>query len=283
VIGPDLEDAAKALHVALAQATAGETQQAAQALRAEPGSTWTEPLTGIRFLWIPGGRFQMGGTEYEREQPIHWVRVSPFWLGETPVTNRQYAAFLEQTDREEPRTWRDKRFCAPEQPVVSVSWENAMAFCRWLSELSGREVTLPSEAQWEFAARGTDGREYPWGAEPPDATRAYFGLNWQTDQPASVGSYPAGKGPFGTLDQAGNVWEWCLDVWDEKAYAKRAKREEVDPVAKGKGDDRALRGGGWVSPALYLRAAYRYRLPARSRSDVIGFRVAAAPASISNP
>ncbi len=215
------------------------------------GHPFTEPLTGIRFLWIPGGRFRMGGTTYPAEQPVHWARISPFWLAETPVTNRQYAVFLEKTGAREPDYWRDKRFSVPEQPVVGVSWDDAQDFCAWLSKASGRRVLLPSEAQWEFAARGTDGREYPWGKEPPDETRACFNLGGQEGQPAPVGSFPAGRGPFGTLDQAGNVWEWCRDAWDENAYAKPEHADEaIDPVLDSKdAERRVLRGGGWILPA----------------------------------
>lgn len=252
-------------------------------LNTHAGQAFTEPLTGIRFLWIPGGRFQMGGNAFDDEKPIHWVRLSPFWLGETPVTNRQYAVFLEKTGIEEPGYWRDRRFSLPDQPVVGVSWEDAVAFCRWLSEASGREVLLPSEAQWEFAARGADGREYPWGNEPPDERRACFGLDLEKGQTAPVGSFPAGAGPFGTLDQAGNVWEWCRDEWDESAYAKRVE-ESLDPVVgevrAGEAGVRVLRGGGWFYSALFLRAAFRLRGPAGNRSDGIGFRVAAAPPSL---
>jgi len=243
-----------------------------------------EPLTGIRLVWIPGGRFEMGGTEEYDGKPVHAVRISPFWLGETPVTNAQYAVFLEKTGAKEPDYWRSRRFSSPGQPVIGVSWEDAQAFCRWLGETWGRSVVLPSEAQWEFAARGSEGREYPWGNEPPDATRACFDLDWGEDQPAPVGSYPAGRGPFGTLDQAGNVWEWCRDAWDEEIYAKRAagRKESLDPCVEGDeaSEERVLRGGGWSSSADSLRSAFRNRNPARYRIDYFGFRVAAAPASL---
>jgi formylglycine-generating enzyme required for sulfatase activity len=243
----------------------------------EPG-TIVEPSTRIRFVWIPGGRFVMGGTVYRDEQPPHAVRVSPFWLGETPVTNAQYAVFLDRTGTLEPRYWRDRRFSSPDQPVVGMSWKGAQAFCSWLAETWGRPVSLPSEAQWELAARGLESREYPWGDEPPDATRACFGLDWQKDQPAPAGSYPAGRGPFGTLDQAGNVWEWCRDAWEENAYALRAAQAEeaVDPCVEGdEGARRVLRGGGWDNSAGSLRAALRNKYPARNRYVSIGFRVAA--------
>ncbi len=279
-----LARAAEALELALEKKPAILTAPPAGQPSAEPGRTWIEPVTGIRFLWIPGGRFQMGGNRFPDEQPVHWVRVSPFWLGETPVTNQQYALFLDQTRYREPDFWRDRRFSAPEQPVVGVSWEDAEVFCAWLARVSGKAVVLPSEAQWEFAARGPDAREYPWGNAAPGETLACFDLDFEKGQPAPVGSYPEGRGPFGTLDQAGNVWEWCLDVWDEKAYQKRAKgREPLDPVVSGEGEGRVLRGGGCFSPAENLRAAYRDGSRARFRDDDVGFRVAAAPASTLKP
>src|SRR6185436_1327285 len=276
-LGPELSSGCVNV---IRRALAGERPAAAReaAASAMPGQPFTEPLTGLRFLWIPGGRFRMGGDAYADEKPIHWVRISPFWLGETPVTNRQYAVYLEKTGAKEPDYWRDRRFSSPDQPVVGVSWEDAQAFCQWLSEESGRKVILPSEAQWEFAARGIDGREYPWGNEQPDETRACFvGV-----KPAPVGSYPAGKGPFDTLDQAGNVWEWCLDAWDNKAYSKRARPEiePCDPLVEAKNDDmgRILRGCAWFNFALYLRSAYRIGQPAGYRGDLgTGFRVVAAP------
>lgn len=272
------------------RALAGERPAGAReaAAPAVAGKAFTDPLTGIRFLWIPGGRFQMGGDAYNDEKPIHWVQISPFWLGETPVTNRQYGVFLQATGAGEPDYWRDQRYSSPDQPVVGVSWEDAVAFCRWLSEASGWRVMLPGESQWEFAARGTDGREYPWGNEPPNTTRAGFNLDFRKGRPAAVGSYPTGRGPFGTHDQAGNVWEWCRDAWNKKAYAKRMKRgaEPVDPVEgenlAGEEVQRVLRGGGWFNPAVGMRAAYRSSYPAWRRSIDIGFRVAVVPATSFN-
>jgi formylglycine-generating enzyme required for sulfatase activity len=245
----------------------------------EPGAgkRWHEPVTGMAFVRIPSGRFEMGGSGEYDGKPAHGVRLSSFWLAETPVTNRQYGLFLEQNKSDEPGYWRDERFSDPEQPVVGVSWHDAVRFCEWLSEQGGGGFRLPSEAQWEYAARGTDGRIYPWGDEEPDDKRACFA----TGKPAAVGSFPGGRGPFGTLDQAGNVWEWCLDVWDEKAYEKRAGSEPVDLlVTKGDEQRRVLRGGAWSDAAVALRAAVRLWLPASYRDVDVGFRVLAAPASL---
>jgi serine/threonine-protein kinase len=256
-----------------------EVQRLVTPAAAEAGQAFVDGTTGIRLLPIPGGRFQMGSDRYDIERPIHWVRLSDFWLAETPVTNQQYGKFLEGTGHAEPTYWRDRRFSQPEQPVLGVSWEDAMAFCEWLAKESGQPVTLPSEAQWEYAARGTDGREYPWGGEEPDETRACFDQDWKTGRPAAVGSFPQGRGPFGTLDQAGNVWEWCLDVWDEKAYQKRSREEPLDPVVREGGSFRPLRGGSWLYHAEDLRSAFRSWLRAARRLNYLGFRVAVAPAS----
>jgi formylglycine-generating enzyme required for sulfatase activity len=248
----------------------------------QPGETYTEPHTGARLLWIPVGGFAMGSKEIStNEQPVHRIRLSPFRLAETPVSNRQYALFLETGDHREPQYWRDRRFSDPEQPVVGVSWEDATAYCDWLTRLSGLPVTLPSEAQWEYAARGDDRRRYPWGGQRPDQELACFKQNREKGRPDPVGSHPKGRGPFGALDQAGNVREWCLDTWDDKAYDNRKTAEPLDPVVtSGDTARRVLRGGSWHSPARSLQAAYRDRLLAWYRLGVVGFRVAIAPASL---
>ncbi len=233
-----------------------------------PGEAFKEPLTGTRFLWVPGGSSRMSAAE---------ARISPFWLAETPVTRRQYAAFLDRTGHEKPRGWGERRFSQPDQPVVGVSWHDAMAYCQWLKKIMGLPVSLPTEAQWEFTARGTEGREYPWGKQAPDASRACFDQDWNKGAPAAVGSYPSGRGPFGHLDLAGNVWEWCEDEFPEAEIPEATlsfwrKRGTEGPF-------RVLQGGGWFNPAENLRAAERGRAPAGSRGRGRGFRLAAAPPS----
>ena len=235
---------------------------------------YTTAVFDVDLMYIPGGRFEMGT---ESPSTTHWVQISPFFMGETPVTNKQYEDFLEVTKHREPDHWQDQRLKA-KHPVTNISWHDAMAFCAWLSKIDPKlEYTLPSEAQWEFAARGTDGRQYPWGNEVPDDMRAIFGKG-PGGEPEAVGSCPAGKGPFGTLDQAGNVLEWCLDVWDIEAYAKRKLlgRELINPVSvEGKKDWRSLRGGSFWFDAEVLRCAYRYGYLAEDRCPYYGFRVVA--------
>lgn len=248
---------------------------------------FVEPVTGIRFLWVPGGRFWMGSGADEEdafayEKPRHWVEVSGYWLAETPVTNRQYEVFLRERPGSRESRWRkDRKYNQPEQPVVGVSWLEAREFCQWLSERSAKRMELPTEAQWERAARGDDGRKYPWGGNEPDPTRAHYGKGLH-DAPIAVGSLPAGRGPYGHLELAGNVWEWCRDVWDGRAYEKRGEMS-VDPEEPNADDDpevaRACRGGAFGYEPRYLRSAFRDRYLADDARHVLGFRVAALPTS----
>lgn len=247
--------------------------------------SFVEVTTGMRFLWVPGGVFEMGMKGVA--EPVHRVRLSPYWLAETPVTNAQYAKFLADGVHEgekikEPAYWRERRFSHPEQPVVGVSWDEAMRFCKWLSQRpelrnAGITTTLPSEAQWEFAARGTDGRRYPWGNEEPDASRAVFGRQTQ-ETTAPVGSCPQGKGPFGHLDLAGNVWQWCRDGYNVGTYEERQNKESRDPVAPWKDAVRILRGSPWGLDRVRA-AAERLRGRSGNRLGLYGFRVVAEPAS----
>jgi len=245
---------------------------------------FVESITGMRLVWVPGGEFNMGSKGLRAESlPVHPVRLSRYWIGETPVTNRQYEVFLKaRPGQRKPGLWNHADYSDPEQPVVAVSWDDARAFCAWLSEASGLQVDLPSEAQWEFAARGLKNLHYPWADEPvPDATRACF----DQQKPAPVGRYPAGRGPFGTLDQAGNVWEWCKDVWDPGAYKTKVHEgTPLDPVVEmGEKGVHSLRGGSFyvtqAESAQWLAAAFRRRNWFGFDLDFVGFRVVVVAAS----
>jgi formylglycine-generating enzyme required for sulfatase activity len=238
--------------------------------------SFVEPETGIRFLLVPGGCFTMGARRLRLRE--HRVEISPFWLAETPVTRAQYARFLQETGRMEPFPWQEPRFGDPDQPAVGMHWLDAYSFCQWVSRATGLAVVLPTEAQWEFAARGPDGRPYPWGDEPPTPLRAQFDRYWATDAPLPVGSLPGSRGPFGHLDQAGNVWEWCIDAWEADAYATRGALD-VDPVVLRSGNParRMVRGGGFTSMAIELHAAYRSSWDRDRGAYGMGFRVAVLP------
>jgi formylglycine-generating enzyme required for sulfatase activity/3',5'-cyclic AMP phosphodiesterase CpdA len=252
------------------------------------GQSFVEEKTGMRFLWVPGGRFWMGSGADEKHgsrdnKPRHLVEVSGYWLAETPVTNRQYAIFLlARRGQEAPGFWKYRKYNQEAQPVVGVSWLGARVFCRWLSELSGRKMDLPTEAQWERAARGDDERTYPWGNDEPDQTRAHYGKSWD-DAAMPVGSLPAGRGPFGHLDLAGNVLEWCRDAWDKRAYT-RPRAQTVDPEGPDAEDGdpdamRVCRGGAFGSERSLLNSARRFRYRADVTGQFLGFRVAALPTS----
>jgi formylglycine-generating enzyme required for sulfatase activity len=220
---------------------------------------------GTVLAYVPGGEFTLGADGINAwSAPVHRVRLSHFWVGKMPVTNRQYSRFLEQNPgRRSPAFWESPQFGGPEHPVVGLSWEEAYAYCQWAG------LALPSEAQWEAAARGLDQRHFPWGKEPPTARLANFGGVLGGTSP--VGAYPAGAGPYGTLDQAGNVWEWCADPWDSTAY-RRLEDGRWDPIASGDGAVRVLRGGSWMNSPQDLHAAYRDRGTAKLRFNTQGFR-----------
>ncbi len=236
-----------------------------------PGREIVHQQDGSVLVYVPGGEFRSGTDEDLEEiaelfqgKPEHRVILSPYWIGKYPVTNAQYGRFLEQTpDQRKPEYWDNKQFNQPEQPVVGVNWGDAVSYCAWAG------LELPSEAQWEAAARGPDGRSYPWGEAAPSRELAnYSGGEGQT---TPVGAYPKGAGPYGTLDQAGNVWEWCADAWHEHAY--RDRDGQRDPVAEGDAGVRVVRGGSWAYPSGDLHAAIRGWYRAESRYQVQGFRV----------
>ncbi len=219
---------------------------------------------GSALVYVPGGEFDLGEEDSQRR-----VLLNPYWIGKHPVTNQHYGEFLAATGHRQPACWNDERFNGPLQPVVGVDWYDANAFCAWA------RLELPSEAQWEAAARGQDRRPYPWGREAPTPELADFDKNWQEDKPDAVGAHPRGAGPYGTLDQSGGVWEWCRDDFDEVAY--RDRDEQQAPVAepegaKGKTAVRVVRGGAWLSPSKRLLAALRHGSRAGSRHQDVGFR-----------
>ncbi len=232
---------------------------------APPPPEWTNEKDGSVLVYVPAGTYTLGPDDItEDEKPIHRVQLSAFRIGKYPVTNEQYARFLAaNSGQQKSEYWIDDRFNQPKQPVVGVSWEDADAYCCWAG------LALPSEAQWEAAARGKDQRRYPWGNAKPSARHANYGRAVGKTTP--VGAYPEGRGPFGTLDQAGNVFEWCADVWDPKA--SEGRDGQLDPVStKGEAAFRVLRGGSWVLQHWHLAAAYRRGYWAGVRLWSFGFR-----------
>jgi formylglycine-generating enzyme required for sulfatase activity len=219
----------------------------------------------LDWVEIPGGEAPVGrdavgyrGDALADELPRHVVDVAGFELSRTPVTNAQYAEFVAESRAEAPADWADTRPPADrrDHPVTWVDWHDADAFCRWAG---GR---LPTEAEWEKAARGTDGRIYPWGDEP-DERRAVVGRGIKHGSPAPVGARAEAASPYGLLDMAGNVWEWTASWYGPY------------PGPPADGSERVLRGGSYASPGLrWARCASRSRSHPSRRQAHIGFRVA---------
>ena len=193
-----------------------------------------------------------------------------FHISRFPVTNEQYAAFVSDTAKQPPGHW-DAEGVPPgleRHPVTRVSWQDAQAFCEWLTRRAGERVRLPSEAEWEFAARGVEGRTYPWGEEEPDERLVNFGD--PGGGTTAVEAHPAGATPDGVHDLAGNVWEWCQDEWHRSYEGAPADGSAWEEDGSGA---RVLRGGSFGAHPLVMRAAYRDDLRPDFRYDYLGFRV----------
>jgi formylglycine-generating enzyme required for sulfatase activity len=239
----------------------------------------------IELVSISGGAFWMGSSEevivrlmrehphrresFDQEAPRHEVTLSPFFMATTPVTNAQYARFLESTpETEKPSYWADRRYNQADQPVVGVSWEDAVCFCRWAG------VRLPTEAEWEYACRAGTDTDYWSGDTEPDLERVGWFQKNSNGALQPVARKPAS--PWGLHDMHGNVWEWCAD-----RYGDYSSERQADPTGPAGGVGRAFRGGGFGVGADWCRSAYRYGWYPRVRWNNLGFRVAlpAAPSS----
>jgi formylglycine-generating enzyme required for sulfatase activity len=213
--------------------------------------------------------------EFDHEQPQHEVELPTFEIGRYPVTNAEYYAFVDATGRDVPGHWNDRRY--PEKlashPVVNVSWHDAQTYVAWLKKQTGRSYRLPTEAEWEKAARGTDGRVWPWGDDAPDENRCNFNHNVSGTTP--VGQYsPRGGGPYGCADMAGNVWEWCQSLYNRPyPYDPADGREDLGAAD---GVFLVLRGGSFDSIQFLVRCAFRNWSLANDSYRTYGFRVCVA-------
>jgi len=283
------------------------------------GATYVSPVDGAIYRYVPAGDFLMGSSDeqvdyamelcgtyrdecsrdlFADEQPQHTVYLDGYWIMETEVTNAQYRRFMEaggytteahwsadgwawRDSRTEPGgCWDNENFNGDEQPVTCLSWYEAEAYANWLSAKSGLDFGLPTEAQWEKAARGTDGRNFPWGNEWDGYRLNDCDENCSLDQAhqvvddryeyaSPVGSYPAGASPYGALDMAGNVWEWTADWYDSEYYNDL---HSENPTGSKNGDSRVLRGGSWDYNPDNLRAANRDKFNPGGMYDVVGVR-----------
>jgi len=224
---------------------------------------------GAKMVLVPAGEFTMGSPKnegYGNERPQHKVSLDAFHIDKYEVTNAQYKEFMDATGHEAPGYWADEKYNQPNQPVVGVTWYDAVAYARWVSK------RLPTEAEWEKAARGTDGRRYPWGSNWNSLKCNFKSAADGYEYTAPVGSFPTGASPYGAMDMAGNVWEWCADWYDEDHYSEDP---EKNPLGPDSGIRRVLRGGCWMDPPRWsLRCAHRDADYPDSRSSVRGFRCA---------
>jgi len=254
----------------IAQAQIAQTQSAA-ALPTQENSTANagagvevNAKDGAETVLVPAGEFTMGSEDGESdEKPLHTVYLDAYRIYKTEVSNAQYAKCVQSGKCTKP----DCNYYGKEEyedhPVVCVDWEQARSYCEWAG---GR---LPSEAEWEKAARGMEGRKYPWGEAEATCELANFG--GCKDETAPVGSSPAGASPYGALDMAGNVWEWVND-W----YGEYDSADKKNPAGPASGQYRGLRGGGWLNESSHLRTAFRNNHLPDIRHYGIGFRCASA-------
>jgi serine/threonine-protein kinase len=213
---------------------------------------------GQEFVLIPPGEFQYGSEIEDNEETRETTEA--FYIGKYPVTRKQWERFV----KEDGYDWEEdlEKSPKPNCPVVNINWDDAQVYCRWLSRETGMEYRLPTEEEWEKAARGTDGRSYPWGEEKPSSRYAHFGQDYGTGTTVPVGSFPRGKSPYGAHDMCGNVWEWCEDWYDDDK------------------DRRVLRGASWYygGPGRLLSSCRLGGGPGY-RCDSSGFRCVLVVAS----
>ena len=235
----------------------GENAQGYQEYRRE--------ADGAAVVRIPAGEFLMGNPDTERSPLEHRVYVSEFLMDKTGVTWDQYKQFAEATGTALPRHepyWG----VHDDHPVVYVTWEEGKAYCEWAG---GR---LPTEAEREKAARGTDDRKFPWGNEPPSKERAVFRRTWGHEATGAVGTHPVGASPYGLHDMGGNLWEWCSDWYDDDYYAVSPYRDPKGPPSGSRGH--VVRGGSWDSRPTVLSCSCRSWGHRGYRDGDFGFRCA---------
>jgi formylglycine-generating enzyme required for sulfatase activity len=278
-------------------------------LAPQPGATTVSSQDGMTLVYVPAGPFIMGSKRDdpnadEDEKPQHTVDLDAFWIDQTEVTNGMFARFVAETDYltdaeqqgggeiwtadneasfTEGANWRNPHGPTSNingrdnHPVTQVSWRDAVAYCLW----AGRR--LPTEAEWEKAARGDEGQPYPWGYQEAAGHLANFAdislnVDWAAEDTndnyrwtAPAGNYPAGASPYNALDMGGNLYEWVFDWYDGDYYGRSPGDNPTGPEG---GIDRVLRGGSWASSGIYTRAAFRYHELPGTVSHLFGFRCA---------
>jgi sulfatase modifying factor 1 len=224
---------------------------------------------GPKLVSVHAGWFLMGSEEgQDNERPVHRVWVDGFRLAECQVTNAEYASFVQATGAERPPLWEDANFNHPQQPVVAISWFEAVRYCEWLTSVHGGRFRLPTEAEWERAARGgVDGELFPWGDAPPESLPKYE-QRWANGPEVVGGSDP---NRFSLHDMSTNVHEWCSDWFQVDYYASSPER---NPRGSETGERRSSRGGSWRHHIKVTRCAARSSIPPQFKYADYGLRVA---------
>lgn len=248
-------------------------------------------FTDFEMIEVEAGEFIRGsreGESFDREEPSRKIYLDSFFIGKYPVTNREFKEFVDSGGYKQeevwhpegwqhvkeakinrPWYWRDPKWNGLNFPVIGVSWYECDAFCRWLSEKTGLIYRLPTEAEWEKASRGTDGRLWPWSGEFNKELCNSDEIHLGRTSP--VGIFSGGESPYGCMDMAGNVWEWCQDWFSEEYYRDSPN---VNPSGPENGEGRVMRGGSWFNKSAGCRCAYRIDDLPVYRGYGVGFRLA---------
>lgn len=236
----------------------------------QAGDSWLRPADNASMVYVPAGNFTMGqASGNSNEQPTHQVTLDGFWIDQLEVTNDQYRLCVADNACR-PSSYDDNFiYNGKDYPVVGVDWQDGANYCAWVgSRLASITVILPSEAQWEYAARGNNNWLYPWGNNPPNANLLNYNFNVNRTTPA--GNYENGRSWVGAYDMAGNVREWVAD-W----YGNYPAEAQMNPAGPETGLFRVMRGGSWFDTPLAIRATGRWGIDPTFSSSVIGFRCVA--------
>jgi formylglycine-generating enzyme len=223
---------------------------------------------GAPMVLVPAGEFPMGSEQGDDdEQPVHRVFLDSFYLDTFEVTNGQFAKFVAAIQSEPPWGFADQEtpVVRADHPVRWVNWLEATGYCLWAGK------RLPTEAEWEKAARGTDGRVYPWGNEPPTPVHAVFGLKEGAETVSPIGNRDKGMSPYGVHDLAGNLYEWVADWYDEAVYRPMPT---INPRGPTEGTTKVQRGGSYINSPYRLRASFRTKGDPTEHDPNVGFRCA---------
>ena len=223
---------------------------------------------GAPMVLVPAGEFIMGSDKGDDdERPIHRVFLDHFYIDKFEVTNSRFARFVKAMLLEPPWSFSDKDtpIVNADRPVRWVNWMEALGYCLWAGK------RLPTEAEWEKAARGTEGWDYPWGNDPPTQAHAVFGLKEGTDSVSPIGNRDAGKSPYGVHDMAGNLYEWTMDWYDDRYYSDITA---INPRGPMQGTAKAQRGGSYTNSPYRLRSTFRTKGDPTEHEHNVGFRCA---------